>query len=514
MLWEIQATQTVQAQPTMTPYLGRRQPDAPQQSSQEASPTLRPILPKIGANRYQVNTIRHPDGSPASLILRSLDPLSLSELISESSLTPILGYYHPAMDNLSRLISSCNGLRSDELEAGQVILIPLAGVGTDTCSPDPALAHRYLPIDPQEFQVRAARISERVLIYFTEANETLNTLASKFESSVERLRELNAGLDAAPPDLPLRPDTLVYVRVQTQYQYVSPVLAAPPPSKSAILVFTQSASQASLPPPQPTPLPQPTLLPQPTPTIDPGQPALPTATPEPAPTFVAVEPFEPQPAVVAAVPTLPPDERADAGTSYDPRQIFDPYVKFLAGEPFSSTAIITTPPIIDGQPITVDGNAALKYLTKKNAFIGGAVNIAVRAAIRGSTLEFPAVGFYGILAGAQLDRQMIDQLAKDNNLEVLEQQALREGGDPLAKTMMLAYDQLLRDRPNLQFLVLISHNSDGKIRGIAYLYEASSQQEWTTLSGAPLNLDGCPPGVQLVMMAATYDWERQTVEFH
>ncbi|MBN2393995.1 MAG: hypothetical protein JXR84_24895, partial [Anaerolineae bacterium] len=242
-------------------------------------------------------------------------------------------------------------------------------------------------------------------------------------------------------------------------------------------------------------------------------------TPEPAPTATAPD-ASPTPVSVVVLmnpvlaPTATPEPVAEEPPLYDPSHILDSYAEFLSGGSFSSKTIIATTQVANGESITVDGDAALKYLTKQNVFIGGAVNVAVRTLIRGSSLEFPAVGFYGIPAGTKLDIAAANAAAGEKGFVVLDQQAFRQDDDPLSKTMMLAYDQLLKSHPNLQFLVLLSHGADGKIRAVAYLYEATSPQESMTLSGAPLNFDGCPPDVQLVMMAATYDWQRQTVEFH
>ncbi len=535
LAWEVQAMQTAQARPTSTPYQ-RWQPTAVEATG---ASTIRPTAAAITTDHYQVNTVRQANGRPTALILRSLAPLNIRELVGNSSLTPILAYYHPHTDNLPQLIVRCNGLPAETIEAEQVIMIPLLQTGQDTCSPTPELVQRYLPLPTRSLQEQNVQADERVLVYFTQVGETLSALAHKFGISVERLRELNSGLDAAPTDLPLRADTLVYLRLPAQYRYTPHTVAAPTPAAPKVLVFTQVSGQAAT---QPTAVPQQAVAEaQPTPTAEPA-PSPPTATPEPTPVMAVAEamptPTVVEPATAHYTTTLliadsplatpvskspegemqkPPTDQlpadqVDAGNETE--QILQAYVHFLNGEPFSSQAILSTPPLTDGQPITLDGDAALKYLSKKNLLLGNAISIAVRAALHGSTLELPATGFYNIPAGMQLDLEAIRKIADPNQgIWMLSQQDLRDKGDKLIQTAMKAYDQLLKDRPNLQFLALLKEDETGQGRLIAYIYESTSQENWTTLSGKPLNLDGCPEQVQLIMLVATYDWKHNTVEF-
>jgi len=536
LAWEVQVTQTAQARPTSTPYQ-RWQPTAVEATG---ASTVRPTAAALTTDHYQVNTVRQANGQPTALILRSLAPLNIRELVGNSSLTPILAYYHPHTDNLPQLIVRCNGLPADTIKAGQVILIPLLQAEQDICPPTPELAQRYLPLEPQVLQAQNIQADERVLVYFTQVGETLSALARKFEISVERLRELNSGLDAAPADLPLRADTPVYLRLPAQYRYTPHTVAAPTPAAPTALVFTQVSGQAAT---QPTAVPQQAVAEaRPTPTAEPAPPP-PTATPEP-PLVMAVAEAAPTPtppvaepthytttlALIAESPLAPPVSKSPEGELQKPptdrlpadqvdagnetEQILQAYVHFLNGEPFSSQAILSTPPLTDGQPITLDGDAALKYLSKKNLLLGNAISIAVRAALHGSTLELPAVGFYDIPAGMQLDLEAIRKIADPNQgIWMLSQQELRTKEDKLIQMVMKAYDQLLKDRPNLQFLALLKEDETGQGRLIAYIYESTSRENWTTLSGKPLNLDGCPEQVQLIMLVATYDWKHNTVEF-
>lgn len=532
--WEVQATRSARIRPTATPY---QQQPAPVNAAVAAS-TPQAFSASLADDRYQVGTMRQANGRPAALLLRSLASQSLRDLFSNSPLKPILAYYHPNTEDLLRLVIHCNGLSAETLEAEQVILIPLTQTGPTFCPPDPTLAQRYLPLRPQT--APGVQDDERVLVYFTQAGETLSTLARKFEISIEKLRALNNNLDAAPDDLPLEADTVVYLRLPADYRYTPPAVAVPTPAVPRALVFTLVSDAPAVAQPtaapqvaeaRPTPTPEPATPPD-TPTPEPTVPA----TPEPAPAAAVAEAApEPEVAaqtadvytttVVVAAQTQPPVENVEANTPAGEQNsppvgpvdsALEQHVRFLNGQSFDGRAALTVPLLGEGQPIMLDGDAALKYLSKKNFVLGNAVRGAVRLIWRGNSLELPALGFYDIRDGASLDIGAIQRVTEvaGQNAWVLTQQQFRTAKDKMIQMIMGAYDQLLKDRPNLQFIVLLKEDQDTKGRMIVYIYESKDQQEWATLSGRPLNVDGCPENVQLIMLAATYDLDKQAIEFY